>query len=78
MKTRLSRLALALGLLAVIWPAFATLLGASAATLLGMASAHPAVLVALAAAVLLAGTVPGPVDRALTRLVRTTPERTAR
>lgn len=78
MKTRTARLFLALGLLAVIWPAFAALLGAGATTLLGLVATHPAVLVALAAAVLLAGTVPGPVDRALTRIARTTPERTTR
>lgn len=67
MKTRLSRLALALALLAVAWPAFAALLGAGAAALLGLVAAHPAVLVAAAAGVLLLGTVPGPIDRALTR-----------
>lgn len=67
MKTRLSRLALALALLAVVWPAFASLTGAALLAAVVPIAAHPGVLVALAAAVLLLGTVPGPVDRALTR-----------
>jgi hypothetical protein len=70
MKTRLSRLALAVALLAVAWPAFAHLLGAASGALLTVAAAHPAVLVAAGAAVLLLGTVPGPVDRALSRLAQ--------
>jgi hypothetical protein len=78
MKTRTARLFLALGLLAVIWPAFAALAGTAVLAAVGLAAAHPAVLVALAAAVLLLGTVPGPVDRALTHLSRTTSERTPR
>ena len=71
MRTRRSRLALALGLLAVVWPAFAHLLNTVALTVAGLLAAHPAVFVAAAAAVLLLGVVPGPVDRALTRIAHT-------
>lgn len=71
MRTRRSRLALALGLLALAWPAFAHLLVTVALTAAGLFAAHPAVVVAVAAAVLLLGTVPGPIDRALTAMFRT-------
>jgi UPF0716 family protein affecting phage T7 exclusion len=67
MRTRRSRLALALGLLAVAWPAFAHLLNTVALTAAGLLTAHPAVIVTALGALLLLGTVPGPVDRALTR-----------
>lgn len=73
MKTRLTRLALALGLLAVVCHPLAALLAAALAAVAGPVAAHPAVLVALAAAVLLLGVVPGPVDRALTRMSARSP-----
>jgi hypothetical protein len=56
------------GLLAVAWPAFAHLLNVAALAAAGLVAAHPAVIVAVGAAVLLLGVVPGPIDRTLTRL----------
>ena len=68
MKTRLSRFALAVGLLAVVWPALAHLIGSTLDAASGLIATHPTVVVVAVAAVLLLGVVPGPVDRALTRL----------
>jgi hypothetical protein len=67
--TRRTRLLAALALLAVVWPAFANALLAT----LGWVASHPVGLGTAAAVVLLAGTVPGPVDRALTRLFTNRP-----
>lgn len=68
MSTRARRFAVALVLLAAAWPAFGQLLATVVNAASTWVSAHPSVVVAVIAAVLLLGTVPGPVDRALTRL----------
>jgi hypothetical protein len=72
--SRRARLFAALALLAIVWPAFANALLAAA----GLLAAHPGGVCTAAAVVLLAGTVPGPIDRALTRLIPGRPAAQAR
>jgi hypothetical protein len=67
-KTRLSRLLLAVGLLAVVWPAVARLLGSVPVALTGLAAAHPTGAATTIAGLLLASVLPGPVERAVARL----------
>lgn len=75
MKTRLARLALALLLLMLVWPAVAHLVGTVPVAAVALAATHPQVVCSVAAAVLLLGTVPGPVERTLTRLAGALPGR---
>jgi len=76
MKTRRARAALALLLLCAAWPALGTLAVTALTTGITAAGTHPTPTLTTIAALLLLATVPGPIERTLTRAAaRTAPGR---